>query len=1026
MTRLFSHRGWRAVCWLAGTLAVLCLLMWGVVRLWGAAWLAAPLERSLGRAVTIEAVDWYPWSLRAVVRGLQLAGSRPGQPLLSAERVELALSPASLWRGRIVVRALQVQAPRVQIGRTAAGHYDVDDLVALATKPSSARPLPWSVHNIRVQDGRIDFRDEPLGLTHQVRALRLEWPYLSSAPADVEVVTRPHLSFELNGDAFALQAETTPFAADHETHAQLDVPRLDLQRYRGYWPAAWPWQPVAGLAQLRIQLDFEKAPALRLRLQGELNLTDTHWRSGSANAPQADVRWDALKLRLDSADPLAGLWRLPDIRLEGLRATTGAQSASVLAIGLLHLTGLQLNTTSRTVQADALEIRQPDVHADRNARGQWAWERLLPPPPDAPAAQASPEPAWDWSLARLLVDEGRLSWRDEATPQPVALQWSQWALQMENLRSAEATAVPLQLSWRWEPAGRRDRTPPGRAQYQGQMQLAAGGVPVAVQGQLMAAQWPLHAVAPYADAWLQARLLRGWLDYKGRLDLAWQTSAPDAQLTGNLALNGVRLRMPAEQQDVLRWDALQLRGLDVQVRNGQLQRLTLEETALVDYAMQAQLDATGRLNLLDLVRQPAQSAAPVAPTTTPATGAAAAVPAAAVPIRLGPVSLVQGKVQFRDDYVKPAYSVDLAEVTGSIGAFSNQPGPDGVLAPAQVLLRGRGEGTADLEIRGQVQPLARPVVLDLQGRLRGLDLAPLTGYSSRLTGYGIERGKLSLDARYRVDEQGLLQASNRIVLNQLIFGDRQEGEGVPNWPVKLAVSLLADRDGVVEIELPIRGSLNDPQFSVGGIIVRLLFNLVGKAIISPLSLIAAAFGQGDEITQVLFEPGRADIAAPASATLDQLVALVRQRNQWVLSLQGEADAAAEQTAYRRARLMQMVQAQKEQRSPAADPATRTPVSEQEWPGLLRQVYLGAKISKPRNLIGMVRDLPVQDMESLLLASIPVDEAAMQALAQARARAVRDALLARGMAAEQMFLASPKLHAPDQKWTPRVQLQLEPR
>ena len=1040
------RRIWRSVYrplgWLVLCLALLCLSMWGVVRLWGNAWVAGTLERALGRTVAVQSVDWRPWSLRGEVRGLEVAGRRPDQQLLKVERISVDVAAESLWRARVVVRELQVDGPQLTLSRVAAGHYDVDDVMALASQPSSGKPMPWSLHNIHVAKGSIDFHDEPLGTTQQVRALKLDLPFLSSQPSDVAVVTTPHLSFELNGDAIDLQAESTPFAQNRHTHLQLQVPHLDLRAYRAYWPAALPVRPEAGVAQLQLALEFEQAPTPRVKLKGALAIQDAHWRATDGTWPLSELRWSSLALQLDESDPVAGQWSVPEVRLQGARVWNGpllaASASPMVAVQQVTVKGLQADTARQSVRVASLDVQAPDVRLGRNAQGHWSWapqalgvdRRPTQAAMPAPAGATPVPPAWSWSLGTLTTREGHLAWLDEAVARPVSLQVSQWTLQADGLDSAYSAPIPLQLAWQWDsaPSKGRQQTPDGRFNYKGTVSVAPDGGRMGLQGQLSVQQLPLHALAPYADRWLQAQLLRGWLQYQGQLDLAWLPAGPQAQLAGDLGLSGVRLRMPGADDDVLRWDALQLRGLGVQVVQGQLRQLTVAETSLVDYAMRAQLDPQGHLNLLDLVRR--DGGASVAPSSvaaaasSPPVAAVQTVPAQHAPmIRLGPMSLVQGKVFFNDQFVKPRYSVTVSELTGAVGAFSNQGSPDGSPPPpADVLLRGRAEGSADLEIRGQVQPLARPLVLALQAQLHGLDLSPMTGYSSRFTGYGIERGKLSLEARYQLDGQGVLQARNRIVLDQLTFGERQDGEGVPNWPVKLAVSLLADRNGVVDIQLPIQGSINDPQFSVGSIVVRLLFNLVAKAVTSPLSLIAAAFGHGDEFTQVPFEPGHADMAASAQASVDKLAGWMRERGHWVLTVQGQADAAQEQAAYRREQLRQMVQAQKNRQSAGAEGA----VTEQEWPGWLLQVYQRAKISKPRNLIGMARELSVPDMESLLLASIPVDEAAMQALAQARARAVRDALVAQGISADQIFMAPPKTAATTTDWSPRAQLQLQAR
>lgn len=133
---------------------------------------------------------------------------------------------------------------------------------------------------------------------------------------------------------------------------------------------------------------------------------------------------------------------------------------------------------------------------------------------------------------------------------------------------------------------------------------------------------------------------------------------------------------------------------------------------------------------------------------------------------------------------------------------------------AELQLRGRAQGSASLDITGRLNPLAKPLALDIQGRMRDLELPPLSPYSIKYAGHGIERGKLSMDVNYRVLPDGQLTASNKLVLNQLRFGEPVEGAPA-SLPVRLAVALLADRNGVIDVELPINGSLNDPSSAWG-------------------------------------------------------------------------------------------------------------------------------------------------------------------------------------------------------------------
>src|SRR5690606_26324023 len=235
----------------------------------------------------------------------------------------------------------------------------------------------------------------------------------------------------------------------------------------------------------------------------------------------------------------------------------------------------------------------------------------------------------------------------------------------------------------------------------------------------------------------------------------------------------------------------------------------------------------GRLNLQSLTKKGAEEADTAAPaaqaspaagattqrkfsgetvTTAPAPAAEASSGPAPV-IRFGPIRMVNGRIDFSDHFVKPNYSADLTELTGQLSAFSSEPQGGGAPALADLELRGKAEQTAALEISGKLNPLAKPLELDITGKMRDLDLPPLSPYTVRFAGHGIERGKLNVDVNYKITPEGQLTATNKLVLNQLKFGE--EVAGAPNsLPVRLAVALLADRNGVIDVELPISGSLN--------------------------------------------------------------------------------------------------------------------------------------------------------------------------------------------------------------------------
>ena len=393
---------------------------------------------------------------------------------------------------------------------------------------------------------------------------------------------------------------------------------------------------------------------------------------------------------------------------------------------------------------------------------------------------------------------------------------------------------------------------------------------------------------------------------------------------------------------------------------------------------------------------------------------------------MGPIAVVGGRVNYNDRFVKPNYNANLSELSGRIAGFSSQaPAPGQPPQLAELMLRGRVEGTATLEIDGKVNPLAQPLALDLKAKVRDLELPPLSPYAIKYSGYGIERGKLSVDLGYVVQPDGQLTANNKVILNQLVFGEKVEGS-TANLPVKLAVALLADQHGVIDLDLPVSGSINDPQFSLGGVIWKAIGNLIVKAVSAPFKLLASAFGGGgEELSRVDFAPGTATLDESAQANLDKVAQALVDRPALSLTVTGESRLDSERDAWKKERLRQFVRAEKRRQAIAggADAGAAITVSDAEYPVLLKEVYRRADIVKPKNVVGLTKELPPAEMEQLLLASMVVADDAMQQLAVRRGVVVRDYLATKDVAIGRLFLGAPKVASEDASWTPRADLKL---
>lgn len=1049
------QRAWRTGAWRWLRAAGLALA--GLLLCWLLAWAALPpllkwqLERQasavLGRAVTVERVELKPWSLELELRGLRLADAQGQGDQFTLGRFHVDLDWRSLLRLAPVLDAVEFDRPQLKLRHLGGGRYDIDDLIERLLKPEqppSALPR-FALFHLRLRDAAIDFIDEPVGRTQQIRQLTLDLPFLSSLEPQREEKSAPRLNFLLNGDPVEAKALLLPFAQARQGEARLHGAALDLAPYLPYWPAKLPLRPTRG--QLEFDLTLRLAPAAQeakapLTLAGHLALRDVELElPGTPQAQPMRLSWD--RLRFDGQTRLGWPIRSPTgalaldlengrLQVDGLALHENQQQP--VRLGQLLLQDARLALAERRVVIGQLSLERPELQLQRDARQRWMFENWLTAlgrdsASADPPVQASPAAGWQLQLDQFRLVDGRLGFLDQSPARPVRLRIE--ALQLSagpwSNASEQDQALPLDLSLKLAPEASGQAGNTGALRYQGQIDLpsqATGAHQAKVlssQGQLELDDLPLHQLEPYFAAALNLELLRAELGLRARVELSLPPEGLLLALRGDGEVERLRTSTLDPAERLLDWKSLGLRGLQLDLKAGALSRLKVAETALDDYYARIVIDPQGRINLQQLLRQPAPATA----------GSAAAQPAAAAArLEFGPITFVKGRVDFQDHFIHPNYSARLSELTGHLGGFSNRPAETGAApAMATLSLRGKAEGTASLEIEGRLNPLAQPLALDIRAKVDDLELPPLSPYSIKYAGHGIERGKLGMEVRYQIAPDGQLRASNQILLKQLQFSERVEGSEAPNLPIRLAVALLADRNGVIDLNLPVSGSINDPQFRVGAIVWRMVLNLIGKAVTAPFALIAHALGGSTEdFNQVDFALGSASPDTVAQARLEQIARAMTQRGDLQLTLQGQSDLERERGAYQQAQLRQRLLEEKKRQLARQGklPETIQPPTTAETPALLAAVYRRADIPKPRNLIGLAKDLPAAEMEKLLLASIAVDADRIRELALDRAARVRDELVRRGVEHQRIYLLAPmtSAQADAEPWHPAVLLGLK--
>jgi hypothetical protein len=308
--------------------------------------------------------------------------------------------------------------------------------------------------------------------------------------------------------------------------------------------------------------------------------------------------------------------------------------------------------------------------------------------------------------------------------------------------------------------------------------------------------------------------------------------------------------------------------------------------------------------------------------------------------------------------------------------------------------------------------------VDLKINFKDIELSPMTPYSGKYVGYTIEKGKLYLDLKYKIVGKKL-EAENKIFLDQFTFGDRVESPDATKLPVSFAISLLKNRKGEIDLDIPVSGKIDDPEFSIIRIVFKIIGNLIVKAATSPFALLQAIAGGGEDLSCLEFDYGSNRINENNAKKLDALMKALYERPGLRLEIEGHVDMEKDRVGLRQNLFNRKLKSQKLQKmlqkGLAAVPVDEVKIEAAEYQTYLKMAYHAEKFPKPRDTKGLEKKLPPAEMEKLMLAHIAIKNDDLRLLAYKRAENVKAYLLRSGdIKPGRLFLIEPKSLSPEKK------------
>jgi uncharacterized protein involved in outer membrane biogenesis len=521
----------------------------------------------------------------------------------------------------------------------------------------------------------------------------------------------------------------------------------------------------------------------------------------------------------------------------------------------------------------------------------------------------------------------------------------------------------------------------------------AGVNPVQGSFDIDFAEFEVGSLQGYVDQYLHLLITDGEFNLESKVNFTMDVNGVNGQFSGKSSLENFMALEPDSGNPLCGWKSLHIDDVQGVISEGAVQVGEILFDGLTSHIL---IDQDGVVNVQKLLKKTGEESEqseekPVVDSSKKED--------VSREISIGKIEIKNGEVFFKDNRVTPDYHSKLHELNALLTGVSTR-------VPASVALKGK-LNTSELEISGTVQPLATTKSGTLRVDLDGVELSSMTPYSGKYIGRGIRKGKLSVNMDYTVDDRDI-DGKNALFLDQLTLGDSVESKDAVSLPLDLAVALMQNRKGEINLNIPVQGNLDDPEFSIGGVVFKVIMNMIVKAATSPFALIGALIGSEEQLDEIVFQPGLATLDKSESDKLEKLVSVLYDRPGLKIDLAGFADPNSDRIAIHETLFRQQLKARKleemvkEGRQELSLEAII--ISDEEFQKYLWQAYKVAPFEKEKNFVGMVKKIPPEDQEKMLRAFLEVGDDQLAILASKRASSVRHYLVdKKEVESERVFL-----------------------
>ncbi|MFB2710775.1 DUF748 domain-containing protein [Aeromonas veronii] len=854
-------------------LILLTLLLWQTPRL-VQRYLPGWLAEHYGLQLTLGEIDVGVRTPSLTLGATALLDAKQ-QPIVRFEQLFITPNLQASWQQKgVVLSTVTLTKPVVLLQRLTDKKGDVrlnltDALATLLAPAPSPEPEPASapllidIASVNVTDGHVRYQDQrkesepgwlpPLNL--EKVTLKLD-----NLRTEANHPTAYQLSAAINGKS-SLAAHGKLDVMSGMGQGKVSLKQVELKPFAPLWAPYLKLDLAKGHANAEVQYQLKEGKQGVLWQLSKGKLTLDNWQLKKHKGDEF-ARFGQLALSDLAVDGQKQSLQIGKVTLQQplLKATLNPQQELDLAELLIE-------------QAPAKPVK--GAHAANEVANNAAPKSAQQAKTADNGKKHGADKPWQWQIKQILIDKGDLTLTESSSGKPQARQLSGLKLALGPLGSKGEQPSKLTLATQFNQSS--------PLAFDGQLTLT----PFTLSGDINQQELPLTLAQPYLADLVRIKVQNGLLSSKTRLDLATTAQGDLSKLTlqGGLDVNGLKVVDRADNQRLLEFNTLALTGLTY---DGISQQMRIKDIALNKPFARIEINEDGTTNLQQLLLPQ--------PAATKSTHATAGSKAPDFRFTIDQLRTEQGNLRFADRSLSQDFVADIASLGGQSRHISNIPGQRSDLA-----FNGKVDRYAPVTIRGGTNLLVANPILDIAVAFYNLELTTFTPYSGTYAGYAIDKGQLSMKLHYKL-EGNRLEGDNDITIKKLQLGEKIKSDQAKDLPLGLAIALLSDANGVIQMNLKVKGDLDQPDFSIGNIFWDVLGNTLSKAITSPFSLLASLADGTEDLDELPFLPGDPDLTPTQQEKLVKLAQALKDRPKLSMNIRGKVNFNEERPILQRQKL----------------------------------------------------------------------------------------------------------------------------